>query len=321
MRRGRRAHCPSGPGSCIPCPGGALSCVTGDGGTCTCDTWICGDGVRQGSEICDGPDSLNCTGQCRPPGHSLGGCQFDDTVPPSPGIDTGQVDKNRYLCITLPDPAAAEAGPYAVRVRLMNLQNPVPPNSPCCPPPNFDSYEGEDRWVGAPAEYAESAENPGGPKFNAALLQCTPRYRADWHTFGTIYMAGAEVRPSSSYEVHTVAQSSSLASIAGISMVTKRWGDMVADFCDSSACPTTQPDFMDISAVVDKFKSVPTAPIRARAQLQPRVPDLTSSVSFLDISSCVDDFKGLAYPAAWGPCPCLSTAVCPTLDECGRCGS
>jgi len=221
-------------------------------------------------------------------------------------------------------PAATGAGAYAIRVRLVDLQNPLPVNAPCCPAPNFSAFEGQDRWVGPPAEYPESAENPSGPKFRAALLRCTPHYRKDWHTYGVIHVAGAEVMPSSVYLIHTVAQAGGLTSTSGLTVTMARWGDVVSPFCvhnDLSGCPSfgIQPDFVDISAVVDKFKSTPTSVIRARAQLQPRVPVLADSVSFLDISACVDAFKGVAFPGIWGPCSCPSGSTCPTLDGCNRC--
>ena len=65
----------------------------------------------------------------------------------------------------------------------------------------------------------------------------------------------------------------------------------------------TQLDFTDIASVVDKFTASPTAPIKARAQLQPNVPDPTKPVDFSDIASVVDAFTGADYPFA-GPTAC-----------------
>jgi hypothetical protein len=67
--------------------------------------------------------------------------------------------------------------------------------------------------------------------------------------------------------------------------------------------PTTQPDLGDISALVNKFRSAPGAPIKARTKLQPAVPNMATDVDFTDISMCVDAFRGKGYPFAIQSCP------------------
>jgi len=238
-------------------------------------------------------------------------------IPLDFGADPTGYDKNR--AISLSAPSGLSVGSTAIRVRLVDLQNPNPGNPVCCPPADFSGFEGEDRWLGPPANYPEAAENPGGPQFTAALLRCTPHYRSDWDSFGLVHVLGAEIMPSSEYLVHAVEEGTGVVATSGLSISTPRWGDVVDEFCEPGNCPTTQPDFVDISAIVDKFKSVASAPIRPRAQLQPRVPATNLSVDFLDISSCVDAFKGLAFPHIWGPCSCPSSETCPALDACGRC--
>jgi len=235
-----------------------------------------------------------------------------------------QLRMNRYLEMSGLDGQSVAAGVgTAIRVTMGELQNPDPPNAVCCPAPNFSAFEGQIRWIGPPAEYPESAENPAGAKFDAALLRCTPYYH-DWSTVGTFYITGPEIMPSSTYRIDSIPLGADVNDEENFEaptiMHTARWGDLVADFCQPGPgnCPTTQPDFVDISGVVDKFKSTPTSVIRARAQLQPQVPVLTDSVSFLDISACVDAFKGVAFPAIWGPCSCPAP-TCPTVDACGRC--
>ena len=64
-----------------------------------------------------------------------------------------------------------------------------------------------------------------------------------------------------------------------------------------------QPNFSDISGVVSKFQSLPGAPMKVRAQLQPNVPDPSLAVSFADISQAVDAFRREPYPFA-GPTDC-----------------
>ena len=48
---------------------------------------------------------------------------------------------------------------------------------------------------------------------------------------------------------------------------------------------------------VDKFKNLPGAPVKARADVAPEIPD--QIVDFVDIPWVVDAFRGLPYP--WGP--------------------
>ena len=72
--------------------------------------------------------------------------------------------------------------------------------------------------------------------------------------------------------------------------------------------PCTPPDgtvdFIDIAALVDKFKNLPGAPIKDRTDLAGDVPDRI--IDFIDISNVVDAFKGFAYPYSGpdlAPCP------------------
>jgi hypothetical protein len=76
---------------------------------------------------------------------------------------------------------------------------------------------------------------------------------------------------------------------------TSKWGDLVGD-CGVTPCtpPDGVVDFVDISAVVDKFKDLPGAPRKARADLSPDYLDKV--IDFDDISSVVDAFRGFPYP-------------------------
>jgi len=78
---------------------------------------------------------------------------FRSAGPVEPFADPSGFDKNRFLSFTM----IPQSGTLAVRVRLVDLHNPAPPNQPCCPPGDFSGYEGEDLWAGPPAEYPESA--------------------------------------------------------------------------------------------------------------------------------------------------------------------
>ena len=78
-----------------------------------------------------------------------------------------------------------------------------------------------------------------------------------------------------------------------------KWGDTVGG--DNAASPQGTVDFNDISSVVDKFKNLPGAPSKTRADVAPDVPD--KIVDFVDIPAVVDAFKGLPYPYE-GPDEC-----------------
>jgi hypothetical protein len=208
---------------------------------------------------------------------------------------------------------------------MVDLQNPVPPNLLQNPPPNFSAYEagptctdpsGCVRWVGPPNTYLESQDAPDLGNYHAARLQCTPHYQ-DWTTAGVFYITGAEIVPSSDYDVNSFA-----ASCAGMEatcidfsgplrLTTARSGDIAANFNPPST--STQPDAIDIAQLVNKLKSAPGAPAKAISQLQPNVPELNADVNALDIAAVVDAVKQRAY-AFSGPCPCPSLVPCGTTS-------
>ncbi len=248
-----------------------------------------------------------------------------DPKPRQPQSDPGGLRKNRSLRLTVP--ATVAAGPpemTALRVRMVALQNPQPPNAPCCPSPDFSAFEaggsctdpnGCVRWVGLPGNFFESQDNPGQGSFRAARLQCTPQY-LDWVAQGAFDLVGGDVAPSSKYQVENVSslcagmeETCTVVSLP-LTVMTARSGDVVAPFNPPAA--STQPDGLDVSALVTKFKGLPGAPNKSIAQLQPNLPDLNADVGALDIVACVDAFKGMAY-AFSGPCPCPSLEVCNSL--------
>ncbi len=171
------------------------------------------------------------------------------------------------------------------------------------------------RWVGKPATFLESQDTPGFGSFRAARLQCTAFYH-DWTAEGMFHIVGAEILPSSSYLLESLAQGCAGAeeSCPFVSpqtvMVTARYGDIAAAYNPPAA--TTQPDVTDVTQLVNKFKNVTGALSKAVAQLQPNLPELNGDVSVSDIVQCVDAVKSYAYPFG-GPCPCPSLAECEAL--------
>lgn len=223
--------------------------------------------------------------------------------------------------ITVALSTGATAGLSAIRVRLVDLQNPVPANPPCCPPQNFAAYEsgtctavgeggGCARWVGAPIRVLEAQDNSALGSYVTARLQCSPYY-ADWSSFGVINIAGPEIMPSSTYEVQVFNPSCkgdevNCTDVSGIATgTTRRSGDVALPFAPSG----TQPDPSDVVAVLNKFRNQPGAPSKVIAQIQPNVLDLFVDTGALDIVGTIDAFRGTAYPFT-GPCPCPSSVTC-----------
>ncbi len=244
-----------------------------------------------------------------------------DECDPLRPVGSGSPDKNRYGGLSVPAAATAAAAPTALRIKLVELQNPVPLNAPCCPAQDFSAYEygpsctdpdGCVRWVGPTSTYLESQDTPGIGSFRAARLQCTPLYR-DWSSEGFFHITAAEIAPSSTIDVENVGAScmtiedTCLDYSPALRIDSARWGDVADAFNPPS--PTTQPDGLDVSAMVSKFKNLVGAPSKIQTQLQPNLVELNADLSALDISLCVDAFKGMAYPYP-GPCPCPSTVTC-----------
>ncbi len=214
-----------------------------------------------------------------------------------------EVNKCRHISFIPGHPGVSTA----IRVRLTSLHHVNPPyaGGPSVP---FTSFEGEERWVGPPVQYVESSST--GITYHASSLQCTPHYQ-DWGSILTLHVNGSAIVPSSIYDVE-VLDSSCLGNESGCAAIldsytinTTRWGDVETPYNPPS--PTTQPDLSDIAGLVNKFKSVPGAPIKARGLIAgvDAVGTIDSSLdlNLAHISVCVDAFKGKPYPYVIGACP------------------
>ncbi|MFH1110385.1 MAG: right-handed parallel beta-helix repeat-containing protein, partial [Planctomycetota bacterium] len=165
--------------------------------------------------------------------------------------------------------AAAAEGENAVKVTMVDLQNPVPSNAVCCPPKDFSAYEygasctdpgGCARWVGEPGTFYEAQGPPLSGPYRAARLQCSPFY-ADWvaeTASGPITVVGAEIMPSSEYSVQTYGAScggneNTCTNVsAPVTMYTRRSGDVETGYNPPGT--GQQPDAGDVTALVNKFK-------------------------------------------------------------------
>ncbi len=233
------------------------------------------------------------------------------------------VGKNRFLTISNPPPVVVSAGgPTAIRVRMIDLQNPDPPNSPLYPPPDFSAFEsamctavGElescSRWVGPPATFLEAQDLPDLGGFRCARLQCTPYYR-DWASEPRFHVTAPEIVPSSFYEVESLASTcvgieNVCADVsAPVLLFTARSGDVTPQYAPPAL--TTQPDALDVGVLLLKFKKQYEIE-NAAAKLSPNVLRLDIDVDALDILACVNAFVGFAY-AQSGPCACPSSVPC-----------
>jgi hypothetical protein len=257
---------------------------------------------------------------------------------PWPNNNPDATTRSLRFRVTGPDtPSTVDA----IQVTMVNLQDPQPPNAICCPPKNFGCWEtgaacgtilapvppavgvctgtgetgGCARWVGKPGTFYEAQGPPLSGPYRAARLQCSPFY-ADWvaeTASGPITVVGAEIMPSSEYSVKTYAAScagneDTCTNVsAAVPMYTRRSGD--AETAYNPPGTGTQPDASDVTALVNKFKNLAGAPVKARSQLQPNLPELNTDVSATDIVAVVDAYKGFAYPYG-GPCPCPSLVTC-----------
>jgi len=237
--------------------------------------------------------------------------------PSAPQAVLGSANANRSIGLVPGNPGESTA----IRVKLIDLQTPAPANAPQNPPPDYASYElwtcsaaneSENcaRWLGKPMIHPESQQNTDRGQFVGARLQCTPYYH-EWGSLGTVHVFGAEIIPSSTYEIQAVSQACNAPDegsvSAALTVTTARWGDVAIPFNPPSGA--AQPDGLDVVALVNKFKNLSGAPSKTSGQIYGNAIELNLDVSGLDISAAVDAFKGLAYPYS-GPCACPSSVTC-----------
>ncbi len=204
--------------------------------------------------------------------------------------------KNRAISLVPGNPGRLTA----LRVTLSSL------------PQVFAGLEGQTMWVSLPTDVTEHSANSGStpsPTFRAARLVCDPVLH-DWGSEGLVHVLSNAIVPGASYSIDAIVGGCNLSEeldySAPLTVVTSPdWGDLVGD-CGAPPCtpPDGRIDFIDITAVVEKFKNLPGAVIKARADLAGNIPDLV--VDFVDISSCVDAFRGDPYPFD-GPPDCSAT--------------
>lgn len=193
--------------------------------------------------------------------------------------------------IVPPVPAAAGEGPRYIAVE------PPPSPEPYALLIAPDCLAATAKYLGAPAganNIAHLVDNP----VDAAFLTS-----AQWGR--PVHATGADVAPSTDFTVHVDCGPSGTPALSGGTLVTTRsWGDVTEPFNPPS--DTDQPDFTDISEIVNTFKnatgSLPPPRVDLVGESSPTFCTPGGGIDFRDISAVVDAFKGLAYPCP-SPCP------------------
>ena len=204
-----------------------------------------------------------------------------------PYQEPGTVAANRFLTFT-PDSPGVQT---AISVTVASM------------PASHSSLVGTQMWVTEPYEVSEL---PGqlsgpGPSFMAASLGCEPVY-LDWGSIGEISVASDVIIPGGSYAVQAIGQGCQMSGTPRFSVPlaieNPRWGDVVGS-CSVSPC--TAPDGIvnvtsDVVSLLDKFQGLPGAPVKARADLEPGIPDMILNIT--DVTWAIDAFSGGSYPFA-----------------------
>lgn len=106
--------------------------------------------------------------------------------------------------------------------------------------------------------------------------------------------------PGSTYRIRTISdivplQIDPCFSQPGLVLTTSLHGDIVRD-CSTTPCPPPNGivEIIDVVAILDKFKNAPTAPIKARCDIDPA--NLDGLVTITDITSALSAFGGEIYP-------------------------
>ena len=120
--------------------------------------------------------------------------------------------------------------------------------------------------------------------------------------------------PRGSYHIQAIQEDDdpSAEENYSVSLITRTgiWGDVVSD-CTTSPCgpPNGAVDITaDVTSVLDKFKNLPGAPLKARCDLEPELVD--HLVNITDVTYCLGAFLGDTYPGPGFPAP-TDPPVCP----------
>jgi len=188
--------------------------------------------------------------------------------------------KSRYLSVTPTNQPTATS----IRVRVLTT-------------PQFPAIVGHVFYAGP----EQSIPNSPNPAPRGAPVVCTATPHSQIWTNGPLHLFGASIVPTShvsgvtTYGIaHCDANGDNCS--AELSVEMAKWGDVVRPFTGGG-----QPNFNDVSSIVEKFRNVASAPNTPRVDLVPMTPN--QSVSFVDVSADVDAFRGVPYPFTAAACP------------------
>jgi hypothetical protein len=211
--------------------------------------------------------------------NNAGDCFFNSQCPVGMCTHT----KNRYLPITV-------AGDFPVSVRVKVLSMAAAPWN-----------EGQVWWASAPS----TTEFDDGPTAYLVPLTCgSPPHAQVWPE-GRLLLYGPQIVPDAEYEVTLCNQGGDDCQFPFPSPIlrTGTWGDVVDPFNILG-----QPNFLDISSVVERFRNLASAPETARADLVgttgtngSNTPD--QRVNFMDIGAAVAAFQDPSYTHYIPTCP------------------
>jgi hypothetical protein len=244
---------------------------------------------------------------------------------PSAPVLLADLRMNRYLGIKIPSSAANQQQAISVYIKTL--------------PAPFNIWDDKELWVQNPVQICETAGSdsvspPCGPTaatYPRAFLGCSPVFR-DWTTVpgGVVYATHPGVIASrytgnppvlvtaAEYEIRMVDVGCNLASFDNYSLpavvVQTKYGDMAGPFDTTGQYYTTAEGTnvgtgTDVTALLRKFQNAGTAPIKARADMEPC--RLDSKVNISDVTEGLNGFRNLAY--RFGP----GGGNCTNLDVCG----
>lgn len=235
---------------------------------------------------------------------SAGPSTCTSALPPTPAPSGAT---NRYLSL-VPGNAGEQT---ALRVTFLSLPTP------------FDVLDGTTMWVGQPEEVSENAsasnplDAPGFPTFWAATLVCDAEsaFKTDWTTYGTVYVHHAGIVPGGSYLLQAANAACDLGLDGnysfGLTFDASRRGDIVKDCTDTPCAPADGlVGLSDALAILKKFSNTAGAPIKARTDLMPYVPD--HRVDLADLTAVLQGFAQIPYPGCgFCACPDFCGLSCP----------
>jgi hypothetical protein len=182
--------------------------------------------------------------------------------------------KNRV--VTVKPNLGAVAGGSPVSIKVTVLENPVSPGT-----------VGQSWFAGPEGDFG------AGTGLRGSLLACTssPHTSSSWTT-DNLHIYGGVVVPGARYEVAMCDASGASCGPSRV-VTTTTWGNIVA--------PHGSPNFGDVSAVLDRFRGVTSAPNLTRTDLVgPGSPGTSNiinlGVNFADVSADLDAFRGIPYP-------------------------